>query len=116
MDSSFGGAGASAAQVAQELRMQTQTASPANGSTVTMVADGRSRILNLNPTAALNSLTVIFPPDSVAVENQLVGIATNQPILSLTLSGATVVNMIDAMDANDFFIWQRIDNHWNRRQ
>lgn len=116
MDSSIGGAGVSAAQVAQELRMQSQTASPAEGGTVTLVADNRNRTLNLNLAGPLNSLTVVFPPDSVSVENQLVGIATNQPIASLNIVGATVVNMIDALDANDFFIWQKINNHWNRRQ
>lgn len=116
MDSSIGGAGASAAQVAQELRMQTQVASPSDGGTVALVADGRNRTLNLTLAGPLNNLTVVFPPEASAVMNQLVGIATNQPILSLSIVGATVVNMIDAMDANDFFIWQKIDNHWNRRQ
>lgn len=90
-----------------------QPVTPTNGQAVQMTDNSTDGTLFLTPAGTLASLTVNFPSDANSVLGQIRFVGTTQAITSITMTGATILNMFTAMNANDCFGFQKVTvNTW----
>ncbi len=94
-----------------------QTASPTTGQTVQMNDNNLDGTLYLTPAAGLAALTITFPSDANSRIGQIRRFATNKSVAILTMAGATILNNVTALVANDCFSYQKVAaNTWVRLQ
>lgn len=94
-----------------------QTVVPTNGQTIQLTDDNTSGTIWLNPAGTLATLTLTMPTDAKSDLGQIRRIATSKAITSLTMNGATILNALTTMSANDCFEYQKVDvNTWVRMQ
>lgn len=90
-----------------------QPVTPTTGQTVQMNNDSTDGTLFLTPAGTLASLTVQFPSDAKSVLGQIRFIGTTQAITSLTMTGASFLNVFNSLNANDCFGFQKVaTNTW----
>lgn len=88
---------------------------PADGSNVTVNQVKQNGIVILEPVTDLTSLSLRLPAAPNQRDGQIIRLVTTQNIASLTFVGASLLNGIDSMLANDAFAFQLIEeNKWVR--
>lgn len=90
-----------------------QTVTPTTGQTVQMLDNQNDGTLFLTPAGTLATLTVRFPSDANSVLGQIRFVGSTQAITSLTMTNAVFLNAIPALNANDFYAFQKVAaNTW----
>jgi hypothetical protein len=90
-----------------------QPVTPTSGQTVQMTDNSTDGTLFITPAGTLATLTVLFPTDANSVLGQIRFVGTTQAITSITMSGATILNVFSSMNANDCFGFQKVTtNTW----
>lgn len=90
-----------------------QTVTPTTGQTVQMLDNQNDGTLFLTPAGTLATLIVRFPSDANSVLGQIRFLGSTQAITSLTMANAVFLNAIPALNANDFYAFQKVAaNTW----
>lgn len=90
-----------------------QTSSPTTGQTVVMADTGVDGTLVLTPAAGLATLTITLPSDANSRLLQKRSIYCSKSVVALTINGATILNSLIAMTANDHHTFQKVAaNTW----
>lgn len=96
---------------------RVQTATPTTGQTVQVTDDGLDTTLRLTPAGGLATLTVTLPTNANSRIGQIVRVTSSQAVAALTVNGATVLNAVAALVANECFGFQKLAaNTWVRLQ
>ena len=89
---------------------------PVEGGTVTLPSTNRELIINLNPAANLNALTLVLPNEASSKMGQRVFIASTRQIATLTATGTSTVNNPTVMfsPGDNYVYFKNKPNTWSR--